>query len=280
MSSTAVEQRVDGRSEARFGELLRSWRQRRRLSQLDLSLEAGVSTRHVSFLETGRSQPSREMVLMLADQLAVPLRERNELLLAAGFAPAYGRRLFDAPELAAVRRAVEQVLAAHHPFPALAVDRQWDVVATNGAAAMLLGSLPPAMAGPPLNVYRVTLHPEGISGRVANIVEIARYLVHRLRADVAATGDPALEALLDEVVSYPVVAAAERSAPTGPDASDVVVPLRMRHPDGELAMFSTITTFGTPADVTVAELAIELFYPMDERTGERLREMASGLPTA
>jgi transcriptional regulator with XRE-family HTH domain len=263
---------------APFGSLLKRWRERRRLSQQELSLIAEVSARHLSFLETGRSRPSRAMVLSLAEHLRVPLRERNELMLAAGFAPAYPRRPYDAPELATVRRAVEQVLAGHHPYPALAVDRRWDVVAANSATMALFGEIPPALLGPPLNVYRLTLHPDGLAPRLLNLAEVATHLVHRLQADVEATGDPGLDALLDKVLRYPTVreVGAGRSRP--PSDAEVVVPIRLRHPHGELAMFTTLTTFGSPADVTVAELALELLYPLDAATAERLRELADGVP--
>lgn len=255
------------RADPGFGPLLRAWRERRRLSQQELSLTAEVSARHLSFLETGRSQPSREMVLTLADHLDVPLRERNELLTAAGFAAIYPQRDYDAPAMATVRAAVDQVLAGHDPYPAVAVDRAWNVVATNDAVGTLLTGVDPALLGPPANVYRVTLHPDGLAPLLVNLDEVAHHLLGRLRRDLDATGDPALGALLDEVEHYPTV----RSLPRRIDPPDaVVVPFRLRHPNGELAMFTTITTFGTPADVTVAELALELFYPLNEVTADRL----------
>jgi transcriptional regulator with XRE-family HTH domain len=255
-----------------FGPLLRAWRTRRRLSQQELSSTTGVSGRHLSFLETGRSRPSRDMVMTLAEALHVPLRERNELLLAAGLAPAYPRRPLDAPEMAAVRNAVDRVLTGHEPLPAVAVDRHWDVVAANATIVALLADVPPAVLGPPINVYRLTLHPEGLAPRIVNLPEVAHHLVDRLRRDVDATGDADLLALLAEVERYPAV----RSLPTHLDvAPGVVVPFRLRHPRGELALFTTVTTFGTPADVTVAELALELFYPLDEATTERLTQLAA-----
>jgi transcriptional regulator with XRE-family HTH domain len=254
-----------------FGPLLRSWRERRRLSQQDLSLMADVSTRHLSFLETGRSKPSRTMVLTLAEHLDVPLRERNDLLTAAGFAAQYPQRSLDAPEMGSVRSAVDRILAGHEPYPAVAVDRWWDVVAANRPIATLLADVDPAVLGPPTNVYRLTLHPDGIARLIVNLPEFAHHLLDRLRHDAHATGDPRLRDLLAEVESYPTV----RSLPRHIDTPDgVVVPMRLRHPQGELAMFTTVTTFGTPADVTVAELALELFYPADPATEERLRDLS------
>lgn len=261
--------------ETTFGGLLRAWRLRRRLSQQELSLAADVSARHLSFLETGRSRPSRAMVLTLVEHLDVPLRERNELLTAAGFAPSYPRRDLDAPEMGAVRGAVDRVLAGHAPWPAVAVDRRWDVVAANPPVLRLAAAAAPALLEPPINVYRLTLHPDGLAPLVVNLSEVAHHLVDRLRRDVAATGDADLVALLAEVCRYPAV----RGSPSviGPTGG-VVVPFRLRHPAGELAMFTTVTTFGTPADVTVAELALELFYPLDEATAERLTALDQPAP--
>ena len=258
--------------ETTFGGLLRTWRERRRLTQMDLSHAAGVSTRHLSFLETGRSNPSREMVLDLAEHLEIPLRERNLLLSAAGFAPVYRRRSLDAPEMAAVRRAIDQVLAGHEPYPALAVDRYWNIVAMNDAAGMLASGIDAAVMGTPPNVYRIGLHPDGLAPRVVNFPEFAHHLLHRLRHDVAVSADPDLAALLDEVEAYPTVRALPRPAV---DRNAVVVPVRLRHPRGELSMFTTIATFGTPVDVTVDELALETFFPADAETARRLNALAA-----
>lgn len=255
-----------------FGDRLREWRQRRRFSQLELSLAAEVSTRHLSFLETGRSQPSRDMVLTLADALDVPLRERNALLASAGFAPRYAARTLDAPEMAAVRLAVDTVLQGHLPNPALAVDGRWDLVEANAAVQVLMEGVDPALLAPPINVYRVSLHPDGLAGRVVNFDEVAPHLLSRLRHDVAVSGDDGLADLLTEMERFPTV----RALPRHLDApNDVVIPVRLRHPEGELALFTTTTTFGTPTDVTVAELAIETFFPFDERTADRLRELVA-----
>lgn len=254
-----------------FGGLLRTWRQRRRLTQLDLSLVADVSARHLSFLETGRANPSREMVLALAEVLEVPLRERNVLLTAAGFAPGYTQRSLDAPEMGAVRAAVEQVLAGHEPYPALAVDRYWNIVSMNRAAAVLAAGVDPSLLGPPPNVYRMTLHPRGLAPRIANFAEVAHHLLARLRHDAAVSADPDLAGLLDELERYPTVRELPRATV---HHGAVVVPVRFRHPRGELAMFTTVATFGTPVDVTVDELALETFFPLDAETAARLGALA------
>jgi transcriptional regulator with XRE-family HTH domain len=248
------------------GVLLRDWRQRRRLSQLDLALEAGVSTRHLSFVETGRARPSPEMVLHLADELEVPLRERNRLLLAAGYAPVYEERALDEPEMQPVHDAIQLVLDGHDPYPAITVDRGWALVASNRAAGLLMAGLPEDLLAPPMNVLRASLHPDGLAPRIANLGQWKAHLLERLARQAAITGDPALRTLHAELAAYP----APEDKPRGP-ASDVVVPLRLRTGDGELRFFSTVTTFGTPADITVEELSIESFFPADRETAERLR---------
>jgi transcriptional regulator with XRE-family HTH domain len=250
-----------------LGTLLRDWRQRRRLSQLDLALEAGVSARHLSFLETGRSKPSREMVLHLSEQLEVPLRDRNHLLLAAGFAPAFEERAIDAPEMAPVREALERVLTGHEPYPAVVVDRWWNLAAANRSIAMFTESVPAHLMEPPVNVLRVSLHPDGLASRVLNLADWRTHLLERLDRQIAATGDASLQTLRAELEEYP--------APT-PDAppenlGDVCIPLRLRTPHGDLSFISTIATFGTAVDITVAELAIESFFPADEATAEVVR---------
>lgn len=249
---------------SRFGATLRDWRQLRRLSQLDLAIAADVSSRHVSFLETGRSTPSRAMVLRLADALDVPPRERDGLLVAAGLAPRYPSRALDHPELAAVRAAVDRVLAAYDPFPCVAVDRHWNVVGANAAVAVLLDGVAPELLESP-NALRLALHPEGLAPRIANLGEWRHHLLSRLRREVAAAGDPALRALAAELASYP------GAAEPAPDSSDVAVTLRVRTADGEpLTLLSTVTTFGTALDPTVAELSMEAFLPADEQTAQLL----------
>jgi transcriptional regulator with XRE-family HTH domain len=253
-------------SDVRVGPLLRSWRERRRLSQLDLALEAGVSARHVSFVETGRSRPSAEMVLHLAEQLEVPLRERNALLLAAGYAPAYAERPLDAPEMTAVREAIDRVLAAHDPYPAAVVDRSWNLVAANRGMGLLVAGVAPELLAPPANVMRMSFHPDGAAPRILNLGEWQAHLLERLARQVAATGDAGLEALLEEVRGYPAPEDADAPADNG-----IAIPLRIRTEEGDLELLSTIATFGTAVDITVAELSIESFFPADERTGEILR---------
>jgi transcriptional regulator with XRE-family HTH domain len=256
---------------ATVGDLIREWRTRRRHSQLGLAALADVSARHLGFLETGRARPSREMVLRLAAHLEVPLRERNQMLLAAGFAPEFTERGFADAEMDAVRDGVERVLSAHQPYPAVAVDRWWNVVAANPAAAVLGEGAAPHLLEPVPNSYRITLHPDGMAKRISNFQEYAPYLITQLRHDVATTADSQLTALLEEVLSYRTT---RRLPRLGSRRRVVVVPLRLDRPDGELALFTTITTFGTPADVTVSELAIESFFPADAATARRLRQLA------
>lgn len=269
----AIAQPAEGQQQpaGTFGDHLRAWRLRRRRSQLDLAVDAGVSARHLSFLETGRARPSREMVVHLAEHLDVPLRERNVVLMAAGFAPAYEERSLEEPEMASVRQAVELVLRAQEPYPAIAVDRHWNVVLTNAATGLFLDGVPADLLGPPTNAYRIGLHPDGLARRVANFDDYAHHLVARLRHDVSVSFDPGLVALLEEVESYPNVAGVGTPPPS---RGSVVLPIRLAHPAGELALFSTITTFGTPIDVTVAELAIESFFPADGHTAAILQDLS------
>jgi transcriptional regulator with XRE-family HTH domain len=252
------------------GRLLREWRARRHLSQLDLAVEAGVSTRHVSFIETGRSQPSREMVVHLAEYLEIPLRERNALLIAAGYAPIYQETDLAAPEMEAVRDAIDKILAAHEPYPAAVVDRQWNLVAANQSSGILSEGVDAELLGPPTNVLRVSLHPKGVAPRIVNFEEWSSHLLTRLARQVAVTGDQQLAELLEELRSYPGVP--QRAFfPELEGAEKVFVPLRLRHGDSELTFFSTVSTFGTALDVTVEELAIESFFPADEATAAALR---------
>jgi transcriptional regulator with XRE-family HTH domain len=257
------------------GELLREWRERRRLSQLSLALDADVSARHLSFLETGRSRPSRELLLRLADRLAIPPRERNTLLLAAGFAPAYAERGLDDPALRAARRAVDRVLAGHEPFPALAVDRHWTLVAANRAVGPLLAGVGPDLLRPPVNVLRVSLHPDGLAPRIANLPRWRAHLLERLRHQVEVTADPALAQLADELRAYPIPGGSDHGAhgPSDPLAG-VAVPLLLRTEQGVLAFLSTTMVFGTPVDVTLAELAVEAFFPADDATAAALSRTA------
>ncbi len=250
-----------------FGAQLREWRQRRRLSQLDLAGDAEVSTRHLSFVETGRAMPSREMVLRLADRLDVPLRERNRLLTAAGFAPMYGERRLDDPALKAAREAVELVLTGHEPYPALAIDRHWSLVSYNRAVPPLLAGIAPALLEPPVNVLRLSLHPDGLAPRIVNLAQWRAHLLARLRQQVAVSADPVLAALADELRGYPAPpdAGHELTEPA------VVVPLVLRTPAGTLSFISTTTVFGTPVDITLSELALETLFPADAATAAALR---------
>jgi transcriptional regulator with XRE-family HTH domain len=267
MTTTTVTQQTDS-----FGALLRGWRQRRHLSQLELSAESGISSRHLSFLETGRASPSREMVLRLAEWLDVPLRERNTLLTAAGYAPTYRCRPVNAPEMAAVNAAIQTILNGHEPNPAIALDRYWNITMTNRAAGMLTAGVPEHLLVPTANAYRISLHPDGLAGRIVNFAEFARSLLARLRHDVAVSADPELTALLAEVQGYAML---RNDAPVVPERGAVVLPMRLRSPDGPLSFFTTITTIGTPVDITVAELAIETFFPADEATARKLGELAA-----
>jgi len=247
------------------GQLLREWRARRNVSQFQLASGSAVSARHLSFIETGRSRPSREMVLHLADRLEVPLRERNRILLAAGYAPAYGERSLESVELAPIRGALERFLAAHEPYPAIVVDRHWNLLLANGAVAMLIDGVAPELLEPPANALRATLHPDGMAPRILNFDEWSGHLVHRLRCEVEATGDAELGRLLSEVLEYPGV----RGEPPPVEralAAEIVLPLQLLHEGRTLSFFSTLTTFGTAVDVTLSELAIEAFYPADPET--------------
>jgi len=255
--------------------MLRGWRQKRHLSQLELASTAGVSTRHLSFIETGRARPSREMVLHLAEQLDVPLRERNALLLAGGFAPSYRETALDAPEMEPVREALERVLSGHEPYPALVVDRRWNLVAANRACGALIAGMAPELLGPPLNVLRAALHPDGLAPRIVNFDEWSTHLLDRLRRQVLLTGDEELRELEEEIRGYPgVPAKASHGGVEG--VGDIAVTLRLRTDDGELRLLSTIATFGTAVDITAAELAIEAFFPADAETAAALQVMAKG----
>jgi transcriptional regulator with XRE-family HTH domain len=247
------------------GEVLRDWRQRRRFSQLELACEAEISTRHLSFVETGRASPSREMLLRLAEPLRMPLRERNRLLLAGGYAPLHSDSGLDAPDMVAARAAVEAVLSAHAPFPALAVDRHWTLIAANDALAPLLAGVAPRLLVPPVNILRLSLDLEGLAPSILNLAEWRHHLLTRLRHDAHASGDPKLIQLHDELRAMPAPAAAQPLAAT---PNSVAVPLRLRHPvsGSHLSMLSTTTVFGTATNVTLAELTLECFYPADETT--------------
>ncbi len=258
------------------GAQLRGWRQRRRRSQLDLALDAEISQRHLSFVESGRSLPSRDMVLRLAETLNVPLRDRNALLLAAGFAPVYGERPLADPALAGVCGMVETIVQAHAPNPALAIDRHWTLLSANAAvAALLAGVSDPALLRPPVNVLRLSLHPGGLAPSTANLPAWRVHLLQRLRREVTVSGDPVLLALLHELSAF---GGDDPGREVAIDSGAVAVPLELDTRVGRLSLISTTTVFGTPTEVTVAELAIEAFYPADAKTASRLLQLQTSLP--
>jgi transcriptional regulator with XRE-family HTH domain len=259
-----------------IGGHLREWRQRRHLSQLALACDADISTKHLSFIETGRALPSRDMVLHLAERLEVPLRDRNMLLVAAGYAPVFPERQLQDPALGAARKVVDLVLAGHEPYPALAVDRQRTLIAANNAVALLLEGVEPSLVSPPVNVLRLGLHPAGLAPRIINFVEWRPHLLARLRRQIDLTADPILIALLDEIGSYPTPEDARyRGPPASRDYANAVVPLQLVLDGGALSLFSMTTVFGTPVDITLSELALEAFLPADAATAEALHRLAA-----
>jgi transcriptional regulator with XRE-family HTH domain len=257
---------------APIGQLVRSWREQRHISQLDLASEAAISQKHLSFIESGRSAPSREMVLLLAEHLDIPLRERNALLLAAGFAPIFGDRPLTDPALARAQATIERILKAHEPYPALTVDRPWTMMAANAAVAPLLAGVDPELLKPPVNVLRVSLHPRGLAPLIVNLTEWRSHLLDRLRRQLRLTRDPAIDALLQELSGYRVGALRQAEhQPRGPQ-DDIAVPLRLRTHAGVLSFLSTITVFGTPLEITLSELSLEAFYPGDPETAAALQD--------
>ena len=257
---------------AHVGDHLREWRQRRHLSQLDLAGDAEISARHLSFVETGRAAPSRDMVLKLAERLEVPLRERNVLLVAAGYAPAFPQRPLDDPALKSARAAIDLVLKAHEPNPALAYDRHWNLVSANRMVAPLLEGIPEHLLGQPFNILRLAFHPEALAARTVNLAEWCGHLLERLHRQCEATADPELMKLYSELKAYRIRA---RSAPLSSD--NVAIPFKLRMDGAVLSFISTTMIFGTPVDITLSELALETFFPADEFTAERMRAMAAGL---
>ena len=253
------------------GHLLREWRQRRRMSQLNFAVEAEISSKHLSFLETGRSQPSREMVLHLAELLDVPLRERNSLLIAAGFAPMFKEHALSDPELQPAREAVDLVLKGHQPYPAIAVDRHWQLLAANDAARFFMSGVQPALLTSPLNVLRITLHPDGMAPRIVNLGEWRAHLLARLRRQIEVSADAKLAELFKELSAFP--APAHAAEPAG-NAVAFAVPFRLATDAGVLSFISTTTVFGTPVDITLSELALETFFPADPATAATLRTLA------
>ncbi|ACD18920.1 helix-turn-helix domain-containing protein [Paraburkholderia phytofirmans] len=282
MNTLSLAQNVPSHASAAsrtVGDLLREWRQRRRMSQLLLAAEADISTRHLSFVESGRAVPSREMVMHLAERLDVPLRARNALLVAAGYAPLFRERPLSDPQLAAAREAVELVLKGHEPYPALAIDRHWTIIAANNALMPLLTGASPELLKPPVNALRLSLHPEGIAASIVNWHAWREHILARLQRQIDVSGDSTLSALRDELAAYPAPPDAEPAGHDNAGVNQIAVPLRLRTPIGVLSFFSTTTVFGTPVDVTLSELAIEAFFPADQQTAAALREFGESQRT-
>src|ERR1700710_581400 len=264
MNAHASTARAEKTQPAHIGDHLREWRQRRHLSQLDLAGDAEISARHLSFVETGRAAPSRDMVLRLAERLEVPLRERNVLLVAAGFAPAFPQRSLDDPALKSARAAIDLVLKAHEPNPALAVDRHWKLVSANRMVMPLLEGIAPRLLGQPFNVLRLSFHPEAMAPRTVNLGEWCGHLLERLHRQCEATADPELIKLYQDLKAFPI------PARSGPLSSDhVPIPFKMRLGGDVLSFFSTTMVVGTPVDITLSELALETFFPADDLTTAR-----------
>src|ERR671914_1006824 len=257
------------------GALVREWRERRRLSQLELALDAGISARHLSFVETGRSKPGREMLLRVLERLEVPFREQNRLLLAAGHAPAFPERSLEDPELQPVRDALDVILRGHEPYPAVAVDRAWNLVAANSPMYALTAvvDVDPVLLEPPINVMRVGLHPRGLGPLMVNLGDWHAHWLERLGRQLATTGDEQLAALIEEIAGYPVPEP-ERDLAAGVRSDEILGPVKVRAPGGgELSFFGMFASFDTPFEVTTSELAIELLFPADRATAELLEDL-------
>ena len=251
---------------ASIGDLVRTWREQRHLSQLDLAVEADISQKHLSFIESGRSSPSRDMVLLLAEHLDVPLRERNAMLLAAGFAPVFRNRPLNDPALARAMASIDRLLKAHEPYPALTVDRHWNMIAANAAVAPLLVAVDPELMKPPVNVLRASLHPRGLAPLIVNLAEWRGHLLDRLKRQWRITRDPVLDRLLQELTAYPMASRPAAALPRAGSADEIAVPLKLRTQRGTLSFLSTVTVFGTPVEIALSELTLEAFYPADPAT--------------
>lgn len=260
----------------KFGELLKEWRNRRRISQLDLAYDTEISPKHLSFIETGRSQPSREMVMRLAEQLEIPLRERNVLLASAGFAPVFQEKKLDDAEMSAVKAAIDVILKGHEPNPAIAIDRRWNLHAMNKAAELLTTMVDAKLLEPPVNVLRFCLHPDGLAKHIVNYFEWRHHLIEHLERQVQITGDALLAALVAELHEYPPPRGAVRPRSNDGFGFNVAAPLKLKTPAGELSFMSVTTVFGTPIEITLEELAIESFFPADAATAEFLAKAALG----
>lgn len=253
------------------GPLLKVWRERRRLSQLELAISADVSARHVSFVETGRSRPSEAMILRLAEHLEVPIRDRNALLVAAGYAPAFPETPLQSPAMAPLREVLDRLLGGYEPYPALVFDSAYDIVAANGAVAVLLDGVVEHLLEPPMNAMRLALHPQGIAPRIVNFGQVRRHLIDRIARHLSIWQSDQLRTLYDEVRGYPEPARSNGASDDADSETRFALPLRLRHGGRELSFISTVATFNTPLDVTVSELAIETFLPADQQTGAALR---------
>lgn len=265
------------RSQAEIGPILREWRERRRLTQLELALDAGVSPRHLSFVETGRSKPGRDLLLRICEQLELPFRERNRLLLTVGHAPAFPERSLDDAELDPVRAALQLILTGHEPYPAIAVDRVWNIIASNAAVGALTTGVEvdPALLAPPVNAVRVSLHPRGLAPLIRNVGAWRAFFLDRLGRQLALTGDPELAALIEEVSAY-AVPAPESDLRQAPGADGSIGPLRMSAPDGsELSFLGMFASFDMPFEVTTSELAVELLFPADRATAAALETLSA-----
>jgi transcriptional regulator with XRE-family HTH domain len=261
------------------GDHIRLWRQRRRLSQLELALEAEISTRHLSFVETGRAAPSRGMILTLSEALKIPLREQNVILMAGGFAPMFSERPLDAPELSSARAAIDIVLQSHLPYPAFAVDRRWRIVASNRALPQIYEAVAPEILRPPVNALRLSLHPNGMAPCILNLDEWRAHIFARLREQISVSADPSLSELYAELRLYGGRHGHDPMIGTDPRTS-TVVPFRVTSPAGPLAFFTTTMVFGTPLDITLSELAVEFFFPADPETIARVASLANQTITA
>ncbi|WP_079075116.1 helix-turn-helix domain-containing protein [Streptomyces atriruber] len=257
------------------GPLLRGWRERRRVSQLELALRADSSARHISFVETGRSRPSEEFLLRLADHLDVPVRDRNSLLLAAGYAPRFRETPLDDPTMGTLREGLEQLLAGYEPYPALVVDASYDVIAANRGIMMMLDGIPEHVFTEPMNAMRLTLHPEGLAPRIRNLREWRGHLLHQMERQIALQRSDALRAVYEEVAAYPLADPGEDAFEAGAEVPYFALPLRFEHDGHVLSFVSSISTFNTPMDVTVAELAIETLLPADPATSKYLHAHVS-----
>ena len=263
------------------GPLVRAWRLRRGRSQMDLALAVGMSTRHLSFIENSRATPSPEVILALAEGLDVPLRERNTLLLAAGYAPRYPETGLDHPDMARVHAALRRLLTIHQPCPGVVLDREWNTVLANEAASRMVEGLSPGILGPPTNVFRLCLHPDGLASRTVNFPEHAAFLLGQLDRLRDRSPDPAVEAIATAVFAYPNVVPLRRLRQHGPpDEPDLLIPWRLRIGDAIHSYFITLTKFATPGDITLDELTIELFYPADDATGAALNNRGTAQPQA